>query len=172
MIFKGLLRKRETAAQRLYEAIVAAGRHPAPYAEWAVPDTVTGRFDMIALHVFLVLNRLKGGHSTFRQELVDTFFDDMDRSLREMGVSDVSVGKKVRKMAESFYGRVAAYEKALQEGPAAIEAALSRNIYPDGAPDGVVARLATYVATARQSLAAQDESQIIVGNVTFPEPSP
>lgn len=171
MIFKGLLRKRETAAQRLYGAIVAAGRRPVPYAEWGVPDTVTGRFDMIALHLFLVLDRLKGGHGDFRQNLVDTFFDDMDRSLREMGVGDVSVGKKVRKMAESFYGRIDAYEKALPKEAAAMEAALARNIYPDGAPEGATAKLAAYVAKARQSLNEQDDRQIVAGSITYPEPS-
>jgi cytochrome b pre-mRNA-processing protein 3 len=95
---------------------VAAARQEVFYARWAVPDTVDGRFDMIALHLFLVLERLKGeGQAVedFRQVLTDTFFQDMDRSLREMGVGDISVGKKVRKMAEAFYGRVQAYAAAL-----------------------------------------------------------
>ena len=92
---------------------MAAARHPVAYAEWGVPDTLDGRFDMITLHTFLVLDRLKGEDRAFRQELVDEFFRDMDRSLREMGVGDLSVGKKVRKMAEVFYGRLAAYDKAL-----------------------------------------------------------
>jgi cytochrome b pre-mRNA-processing protein 3 len=104
------LSRRPDAAQVLYEAIVAAARHPVPYADWGVRDTVDGRFDMIALHAFLVLDRLKGSAEAFRQELVDELFRDMDRSLREMGVGDISVGKKVRKMAEVFYGRVAAYD--------------------------------------------------------------
>ncbi len=73
---------------------------------------------MIVLHLFLVLNRLKGeGVEDLRQRLTDEFFSDMDRSLRELGVSDVAVGKKVRKIAESYYGRVTAYDKALSAGP-------------------------------------------------------
>lgn len=171
MIFKGLLRKRETAGQRLYGAIVAAGRHPLPYAEWQVPDTLDGRFDMIALHLFLVLDRLKGGHGEFRQHLVDTFFEDMDRSLREMGVGDISVGKKVRKMAESFYGRVAAYDKAITMGGDGLQDALARNIYPDGATASCVASLAGYVQSARRALAGQRESDLVAGVVTFPEPA-
>lgn len=172
MIFKGLLRKRETAGQRLYGAIVAAGRHPVPYADWGVPDTVTGRFDMIALHLFLVLDRLKGGHGEFRQALVDTFFDDMDRSLREMGVSDVTVGKKVRKIAESFYGRIAAYDQALAAGEAELRQALARNIFPDGASAGAAEKLSAYALATRQSLAGQDEAAITGGTASFTEPQP
>lgn len=172
MIFKGLLRKRETAGQRLYGAIVAAGRHPLLYAEWQVPDTLDGRFDMITLHLFLVLDRLKGGHDAFRQQLVDTFFDDMDRSLREMGVGDVSVGKKVRKMAESFYGRVAAYDKAITSGGHDLHDALARNIFPDGATASCVAKLSGHVLAMRESLASQAEGDLAAGSVSFPEPRP
>ena len=83
-----------------------------------VADTIDGRFEMIVLHLFLVLNRLKGeGVEDLRQNLTDEFFSDMDRSLRELGVSDVAVGKKVRKIAESYYGRVTAYDRALSGGP-------------------------------------------------------
>ncbi len=98
------LSRKPDASQVLYERIVAAARQEVFYAQWAVPDTVDGRFDMIALHLFLVLDRLKGegpAVEAFRQVLTDTFFQDMDRSLREMGVGDISVGKKVRKMAEA-----------------------------------------------------------------------
>src|SRR5436305_13961508 len=122
-----LFRKAPAPEQRVYEAIVAAARHPRPYAEWAVPDTVDGRFDMISLYLFLVLDRLRGAEAPFRQRLTDAFFADMDRSLREMGVGDLSVAKKIRKMAESFYGRIAAYDRAMTEGADALAAALARN---------------------------------------------
>jgi cytochrome b pre-mRNA-processing protein 3 len=172
MILSRFLKRAETAERRLYGAIVAAARRPVPYASWGVPDTVSGRFDMIALHLFLVLNRLKGEAPDFRQKLVDEFFADMDRSLREMGVGDLSVGKKVRKIAESFYGRVAAYEKALAEGGTALAAALVRNVYPDGEPDGSGARLAAFVMTARAELQDQPASEIVAGTVRFPEATP
>jgi cytochrome b pre-mRNA-processing protein 3 len=171
MILSRFLRRNETAERRLYGAIVAAARRPVPYARWGVPDTVSGRFDMIALHLFLVLDRLKGEAPEFRQKLVDEFFADMDRSLREMGVGDLSVGKKVRKMAESFYGRVAAYEKALAEGGAVLNAALVRNVFPDGEPDGGGARLAAYVLAARNVLQDQPSAAIAGGSVSFPEPT-
>ena len=131
MILKRFFQRPCQPERSVYEAIVAAARHPVFYAEWGVADTLDGRFDMISLHTFLVLDRLKGAEQTFRQELVDEFFRDMDRSLREMGVGDVSVGKKVRKMAEVFYGRVAAYDAALAGQRDALEAALARNVFPD-----------------------------------------
>ncbi len=93
---------------------MAAARHVRFYENMGVADTIDGRFEMIVLHLFLVLNRLKGeGVEDLRQNLTDEFFADMDRSLRELGVSDVAVGKKVRKIAESYYGRVTAYDRAL-----------------------------------------------------------
>mgnify|MGYP000411422531 CR=1 FL=1 len=113
MILKRLFNRPLAPERRCYEAIVAAARHPAFYARWQVADTLDGRFDMVALHTYLILDRLKGVEPEFRQALVDEFFRDMDRSLRELGVGDVSVGKKVRKMAEVFYGRITAYDAAL-----------------------------------------------------------
>lgn len=172
MLLNRLFRKATPAHRRLYEAIVAAARHPVPYAEWLVPDSVDGRFDMISLHAYLALDRLKGGNGDFRQALVDELFADMDRSLREMGVGDISVGKKVRKMAEVFYGRVAAYERALGEGTEALEAALARNIHPDGAPAGSAAKLAAYVVEARDRIAKLPAGELLAGRIAFPEPQP
>ncbi|MBM3519635.1 MAG: ubiquinol-cytochrome C chaperone, partial [Alphaproteobacteria bacterium] len=89
MIFKQLFSKGRISERPVYEAIVAAARHPIPYREWGIPDTIDGRFDMAVLHLFLVLDRLKGEDESFRQALTDTFFGDMDRSLRESGVGDL-----------------------------------------------------------------------------------
>ena len=172
MIFKRLIRKAPAPERRLYEAIVAAARHPVPYAEWGVADTLDGRFDMITLHMFLVLDRLRSGATRFRQDLVDEFFSDMDRSLRQMGVGDLSVGKKVRKMAEAFYGRISAYHAALPQGRDALIAALARNVYPDGFNDSSAGNLADYVITVRQSLAAETPARVMAGCIVFPEPRP
>src|SRR5687767_3788370 len=139
------------AHRRLYAAIVAAARHPAPYRFWQVPDTVEGRFDMIVVHAYLVLDRLKSEDAGFRQALVDEFFADMDRSLRELGVGDLGVGKKVRKLAEAFYGRIAAYDKAMPD-MLKLETAIARNVFPSGAPNGSPAKLATYMGEARSAL--------------------
>lgn len=172
MLLNRLFGKPATAHRRLYEAIVAAARHPVPYADWQVPDSLDGRFDMIALHAYLALDRLKGGNDDFRQALVDELFADMDRSLREMGVGDISVGKKVRKMAEVFYGRIAAYERALGEGTAALEAALARNVFADGAPAGSAAKLAAYAGEARDTIAKVPADELLAGRIAFPEPRP
>src|SRR5262245_48094906 len=96
----------------LYAAAIAQARQPVFYAGLRVPDTVDGRFELVALHVFLILQRLKSEPEAtpFAQALFDTMFADMDRNLREMGVGDLSVGKKVKAMAQGLYGRIAAYE--------------------------------------------------------------
>ena len=175
MILKRLFRRSSSPERSCYEAIVAAARHPVPYADWGVADTLDGRFDMISLHTFLVLDRLKGVEPQFRQDLVDELFRDMDRSLREMGVGDLSVGKKVRKMAEVFYGRVAAYDQALAGPAGALDAAIARNIFPDGADAAGGARpdrLTAHVLAQRAHLAAQDTAAIVGGTVHFKEPQP
>jgi cytochrome b pre-mRNA-processing protein 3 len=150
---------------------VAAARHPGFYANWGVPDSIDGRFDMIILHGFLVLDRLKGQAADFRQALVDEIFRDMDRSLREMGAGDLTVGKKVRKMAEVFYGRVAAYDQAIAEGGDGLDAAVARNVFPEGAPGDGPRRLASYVQQSRAHLLGQDAAAIAAGAVRFMEPS-
>ena len=172
MILKRLFNRSPAPERRCYEAIVAAARHPAFYARWNVADTLDGRFDMVALHTYLVLERLKGVEPEFRQALVDEFFSDMDRSLRELGVGDVSVGKKVRKMAEVFYGRIAAYDAALAGEGTTLGAAISRNVFPDDPqPDGA-APLAAYLMDQRSHLALQDSVAIAGGKISFKEPTP
>lgn len=172
MILKRLFNLSPQPERRCYEAIVAAARHPAFYASWGVADTLDGRFDMIALHTYLVLDRLKGAAPRFRQALVDEFFRDMDRSLRELGVGDLSVGKKVRKMAEVFYGRVAAYDAALAGGEGDLVSALTRNVFPGEQDAPGAPALAAYLNDQRGHLAAQDAGEIAGGQVSFKEPRP
>jgi cytochrome b pre-mRNA-processing protein 3 len=168
MILRRLFERKPDPGQALYEAIVAAARQPRFYADMAVPDTVDGRFDMIALHMFLVLDRLNDGAlETTRQTLTDVFFRDMDRSLREMGVGDLSVGKKVRKMAEAFFGRLLAYKKAASESQEALASALARNIYVDSGSEHATA-LAKWVLAAQASLATQSANAIVEAKVKFP----
>jgi cytochrome b pre-mRNA-processing protein 3 len=129
MILRNLFARKADAATRLYGAIVAAARQEKFYSEMGVPDTLDGRFDMIVLHMFLVLDRLRGGNDKFRQQLTDVFFADLDRTLREMGVGDLSVSKKIRPMAEAFAGRIKAYALADERGETEILGALQRNVY-------------------------------------------
>ncbi|MDR3471716.1 MAG: ubiquinol-cytochrome C chaperone family protein [Devosia sp.] len=152
----------------LYGAIVAQSRRPQFYAEWGVPDTVTGRFDMISLHLALLFRRLKTESPSaraFSQALFDLFFKDMDRSLREMGAGDLAVPKKIQKMTTIFYGLLASLDAALAQGDvAAVEAVLVRNIY--GGEPAVSARpLAAYVVAESRALAAQPASELMAGRL-------
>ena len=160
MMLRRLFERRPAPGQVLYEAIVAAARQPFLYEDHAVPDTVDGRFDMIALHMFLVLDRLEGEEfRSLRQSTTDAFFLDMDRSLREMGAGDLSIAKKVRKMAEAYYGRIQAYATAVKDGEAPLAAALARNVFPD-TPAVDASGLARYVIAARGRLALQAAEDI------------
>lgn len=122
---------RETI-QRLYGAIVAYSRDPAYYTSYEVPDTIAGRFELILLHAFLMFHRLKREGEPgreFGQRLFDAFCKDMDANLREMGVGDLTVPKKMKSIASAFYGRVGAYDGALQAEGDELAQALVRNVY-------------------------------------------
>jgi cytochrome b pre-mRNA-processing protein 3 len=165
-------RHRATVAA-VYGAIVAAARHPRLYDSWGVPDTVDGRFDMVALHLILVLDRLRkeGPDDPFSQQLTDYFFADMDRSLREMGAGDLSVGKKVRRMAEVFYGRAKAYAAPLAAGDReGLAEALARNVYANPLGSGEALRLAAYAIAASEHLRRLGARGILEGRLEFGEP--
>ncbi len=165
--------RRNTATKpvyAVYSAIVAQSRQPRFYADWQVPDTVTGRFDMISLHMALLFRRLRsesGPKKQFSQAVFDLFFKDMDRSLREMGVTDLGVPKKIQKMGNIFFGLLAALNAAMDsKDVAAVEQVLSRNIFEDGAGTHVRA-LADYLFAQDEVLAAQSPEQIAAGTINF-----
>ena len=98
--------RHERAGFALYTAAVAAARDPSFYATLLVPDTLDGRFDLVALHAFLLIHRLRSAsRPDLSQAVFDAMFSDMDNNLRELGVSDLRVGKRVRAMWEAFHGR-------------------------------------------------------------------
>ncbi|HEY6632598.1 MAG TPA: ubiquinol-cytochrome C chaperone family protein [Rhizobiaceae bacterium] len=173
---------RERSANRaiteaLYASIVAAARQPVFYSAWNVPDTPLGRFEMLSLHMFLFQHRMHeetGASWDLAQILIDDFFQDVDHSLRELGIGDLGIPKRMKKLAKMYYGRTAAYADALDRGDReALIAALSRNIRPDDAGSwGEAAQLADYVVAAVNALAAQDSETIRAGSVTFPAPVP
>lgn len=157
----------------LYGAIVAQAREPRFYGHYGVPDTVEGRFDMLVLHVYLVSRRLMAGgqESAPAQEMFDLFFQDMDENMRELGVGDLSVPKKVRAMGEAFYGRAGAYNAALADsGDEKLVSALDRNVFGGAENTQAARRLARYVRSADGALAAQSPAEIARGEVVFPEP--
>ncbi len=160
---------------RLYGAIVAQARAPAIYAEYGVPDTVAGRFELIVLHLCLFVGRVRGERAPIRalgQRVFDLFCRDMDHNLREMGIGDLAVPKHMQRVAEAFYGRAGAYDGALAgEGEEALAAALARNVFPDAAePPAGARRLARYVRVARAELARQDGEAFVDGRLRFPDP--
>ncbi len=161
-----------TAAAHLYLAAVEQARQPAFYLHHRVPDTVDGRFELIALHTFLILHRLTRegeGARALGQALFDRLFADMDRSLREMGAGDMGVGKRIQHMAQGFYGRMAAYREALAGDDAALEGALRRNLYGTVADDPVPApAMARYVRSTVEDLAGQPATALAAGTVRFP----
>lgn len=162
------------SVRAVYGAIVAAARHPKFYAEWGVPDTVDGRYDMIVLHAVLVLDRLasEGEEAQgFSQALTDEVFADMDRSLREMGVGDISVGKKVRRMAEVFYGRAQAYTPPVRAADAEeLARAIYRNIHVGSGPEEGAGCLAAYALDLRRHLHERPGAPILAGQIDFPDP--
>ena len=169
-------RRRRLAAD-LYLDIVAQARQPAFYRSLAVPDTLDGRFDMIVLHAFLVLRHLRtqGPEAeALSQALFDYLLSDMDQSLRESGVGDLSVGKHVKRMAKAFYGRAAAYGRAL-DGTAdgeTMQDALARNLYRSSPPPvAILDRMADYVRGAAVHLEQVPLNTLLDGNATFPEVS-
>lgn len=156
----------------LYAQIVAAARQTSFYSDWNVPDTPLGRFEMLSLHMFLFQHRLRGEEGAtaeVAQVLIDEFFLDVEHSLRELGISDVGVPKRMKKLAKMFYGRTAAYDDALREDDrAALAAALARNIRPDAESWPEAPLLANYVCEASRQLGQQPSESIVAGKVTFP----
>ncbi len=163
------------AARSLYETAVKQARSPYLYEVFATPDTVEGRFEQVSLHVYLILKRLQGegaDASQLGQKLFDTMFENMDDSLREMGVGDLSVAKKIRKLAEDFFGRSGVYRQAMapEASDQALSNALSRNIY--GQPGGARSSdLARYVRAVDLTFSKTALVQILAGKIEFPDPS-
>jgi cytochrome b pre-mRNA-processing protein 3 len=167
-------RPAQVAGRALYAKVVSQARSPALYTEYGVSDTVEGRFELYSLHVYLILERLKGQGppaADTGQALFDTYVSALDHALRELGVGDLSVGKRMRKLGEAFYGRVNSYEQALAELPdtASLEALLTRTVY-EGADSAPAPRMAAYVIRQREGLALQPLEALVGGDVAWSAP--
>ena len=162
--------------QGLYGAIVAQGRKPAFYADYGVADTPEGRFDMILLHLILFVRRLRRESAPIRglgQGVFDLFCRDMDHNFREMGIGDLAVPKHMGRVAEAFYGRAAAYDRAIDTaGEEQLAVVLARNIFPgSAAPSACTRRLVHYVRGAIDELGRQDAESFAQARVSFPDPA-
>ncbi|HEY0234419.1 MAG TPA: ubiquinol-cytochrome C chaperone family protein [Afipia sp.] len=162
---------RRGTIEAIYGMIVAQAREPAFYASLDVPDTVNGRFDMLLLHLWMVLRQLRtGGDSEAQgQALFDRFCADMDDNLREMGVGDLTVPKRMQEFGEAFYGRTAAYDTALAAGDHELAAAIGRNIL-GGQHDASASRIAAYVREALAALAPLRPDALLAAGWRFPAP--
>ncbi len=173
MKFSGLFRRSgvKKTARTLYITVVEQARRPGFYRHCGVPDTVDGRFDMIAMHAFLLLRRLKRDHrqtADLAQALFDLMFADMDQNLRQMGVGDLGVSKRIKFMAKAFYGRLAAYEAGLAADDAALADALRRNLFRKTDPrNGDVAAIVRYLRREAAALDALGLEPVMAGEVRF-----
>jgi cytochrome b pre-mRNA-processing protein 3 len=160
-------------ARALYGAVVTQARNLEFYSDLGVADTVEGRYELVALHLILALERLgqpEMGSEDVRRETLETFVTDMEDAMREMGVGDTSVPKKVKRAAGGVYARNEVYQTALAAaGDQALQAALVEYVYQGGECSSAPA-LAAYVRRAAAHLAALDAKTLLAGHMTFPQP--
>ncbi|WP_026479854.1 ubiquinol-cytochrome C chaperone family protein [Ahrensia sp. 13_GOM-1096m] len=164
----------EIIVSKLYAHIIEAGRQPVLYAEWGVPDTPIGRYEAIGLHMILFLFRTRSTSPALEelsQDVLDEFFLELDHSVRELGVGDAGVPKRMKKLGKMFYGRMGPYWKALDDNNIdALKDALVRNITPDSKEQLASEALAQYMITSAAHLAKIDEDQLLRGEINFPQP--
>lgn len=159
--------------EAIYGMIVTQAREPIFYRDLGVPDTVNGRFDLLLLHLWLLLRRLRtvqgapGGATELSQALFDRFCEDMDDNLREMGVGDQAVPKRMRAFGEAFYGRVQAYDLAMEGGGEALAEAICKNIL-NGTDLGQAKRLAAYARATEADLGRAGEAALLRASFRFP----
>jgi len=162
------------AAYLLYAQVVKQARSVEFYTRMGAPDTLEGRFELVTLHAFLLLHRLKNAGKQAKdlaQAVFDVLFDDMDQVLRELGVGDLSVGKKIKSMAELFYGRMNAYDAGMAASDDALEQAIRRIVFAEMEPaEDQVKALAAYMRLAVSDLARQPVEDILSGVLRFPAP--
>ncbi|MBN9320542.1 MAG: ubiquinol-cytochrome C reductase [Caulobacterales bacterium] len=176
MFLSRFFRKRpaEAAGAALFAAAAQQARTPALYARFGSPDTLEGRFELYTLHVVMLVERLSGQGDQAQetsQGLFDAYVRSLDDALRQIGVGDLSMGKKMKKLAGAFYGRLATWEEAVAPLPdrTALEAMLGRTVF-EGAENAEPSALADYAVRTREALAAQPLANLLSGEVSWPQP--
>lgn len=167
-------RPAKMAGAKLYASAVGQARSAIFYRDFGVRDSMEGRFELFSLHVIFLLERLKGqgeAASETSQAVFDAYVKGLDDAFREIGVSDTSVGKKMKKLAGAFYGRLKAYEDAVASLPdSTATAAFVARTALEERDSGDAAALTAYVTKAREALAAQPLDALLQGDVTWPTP--
>ncbi len=173
-VFERLFRVRpaRAAGQALYASAARQSRQPAFYRSLGVADTGEGRFELLSLHVALLVLRLRGcgeAAAETSQHVFDTFVSALDSALREMGVGDLVVGKRMRKLGEVFYGRVRALDAVMGETPDrdALQTLLVRTVLEGR--EGDASRLCDYALAALADLRRQDLGELLEGQAVWPE---
>lgn len=175
LMFKWLdaRRRRRDAAAKLYSDLVAQARSPAFYLSFGVPDSMLGRFEMICLHAYMLFRRLgktDNAGKELAQSVHDLMFADFDRTLREQGIGDMGIGKRVKKLAQNLYGRIDAYETGLAGETTELSDALQRNLYATATPtDDELSAMIAYIRDTIEGLVAQQTPDIMSGHVVYPE---
>jgi cytochrome b pre-mRNA-processing protein 3 len=165
------LKRNRWAIDKLHHSIVEQAMRPDFYYEGGVRDSFSGRFEMTSLHAALVFRRLRKAGAAGReltQEVTNALFDGFDEALRDIGTGDLSVGKKIRKMGEAYYGRAKAYDRALapDAGDGALQKELVKNL---GLSEAEGARFARYVRLVEDTLERHENSQLLASEVNWPK---
>jgi len=165
---------RKEAAEKIYDAIVAQSRNPGFYIRCSVPDTLSGRFDMLVIHMFVVLQILKlGGREgqLLAQEIVEAFIREMDTMVRDLGVSDRNVPKEVRKIAQLFYGQLLAYSTALQRNDTRLASEVWKSFQSSEGGEQAVASesISVYIQQSIKSIQEMPLNMLLLGNIRFPD---
>jgi cytochrome b pre-mRNA-processing protein 3 len=174
MVLGGWLQRRKGnrwAVDKLHQSILGQSLRPDFYHEGGAKDTFSGRFEMVALNAALVFRRLRTLGAPGRdlaQECFDALFDGFDEALRDIGTGDLSVGKKIRKLGEAFYGRARAYDEAFSSTePDALAAAIARNL---SLSIGQGRRFADYARLVEANLVRHEEAPLLSGEIAWPRP--
>ncbi len=167
-------RPAKAAGAKLYACAVAQARSPAFYRDFGVRDSMEGRFELFSLHVIFLIERLKGqgdAAAETSQAVFDSYVKGLDDAFREIGVADTAVGKKMKKLAGAFYGRLKAYDEAVAGLPdeSPTRDFLARTAFEERG-EGDVAAMSAYLIKTRAALAAQPLDALLQGDVTWPTP--
>lgn len=161
------------ACYRIYQVAGEQSRNPAFYEGLAVQDDFDGRFDMLVIHVHLLIRRLRSlssGAKDAQQRLFDIFIGDLDQGLRLSGVGDIGIGHRVKKMTHAYYGRAVAYDEAMDAADVSgLEGAVRRNLYREReVSEAVVSAVASYMMAQERNLAALNDDALLAAENLFP----
>jgi len=173
VIFSSERRATREAAELAFRKVVEQARQPIFFSEYGVPDTLDGRFELVCLHAFLYLHRLKSERpeaNRLCQAFFDRMFDDFDRALREAGISDLRVGRQIKRMAQAFYGRIRAYEEGLDGDDSRLGAALARNLFGTVLGPLAIDAMMAYIRRSARQLCRQPSAELMAGHIFFAAP--